>query len=179
MRRRCDAPTSTSTKSGRSRSSIDRCLIWLGRTQGRSPSSALISASSVTPAGSLVCGRGWMRRATNCVGSSGRDDLSGRWELAPPIFVPKQVRLVETTCDRCGEPSSIVNEPHTRAWGEAIAQINGDMESHHADLCQGCAIELKEWIDAGKGGGMVDGVAFANESTDYERRSTRGEHHAE
>lgn len=87
--------------------------------------------------------------------------MSGRWEMVqqPPV---RELHLVATTCDRCGRPATI-RGADARAWGEVCVTVQGVEQPEHADLCQGCALALRVWLNTGSGGGMVDGVAFANE----------------
>lgn len=73
--------------------------------------------------------------------------------------------VVDVLCDRCG--GTCVRERFPTEGGAELLQTekatvraswgyfsDKDLESWDADLCEGCADELKEWIDAGAGAGL-------------------------
>lgn len=68
---------------------------------------------------------------------------------------PNRLVVVGSTCDRCGEPASPLND--SEPWGEVAVYVVGQgTDRHEADLCANCSAELAEWIDAGEGRGIAD-----------------------
>lgn len=73
----------------------------------------------------------------------------------------QELRIVESTCDRCGAPALCGNNSARQGfaspgpWGEVDILAQGTSEVWHADLCRPCTLELHTWLDAGDGRGMV------------------------
>lgn len=88
--------------------------------------------------------------------------MSGVRKRVPARPQPERLALSSTSCDRCTDTATIVGAGDARAWGNVSVFVQGE-GAYYADLCADCAAQLRGWIDAGRGPGMVDAVTRAGE----------------